>query len=129
MRKTYIVEKGTLQDSHIYFELQNPKDQVENWQASGRIIADSDELAFIYLMDEETEYSYVKFPQSVWPLLVETLQSKAIPMLNCGTEAIELVNFQDELQSLIYNIEGNYNYGEVFTSTVEETFAELLSEA
>lgn len=128
MRKTYIVEKGTFEDSHIYFELQHPIDQL-NWRAAGQMITDSDKMAFIYLMDEENEYSYLKFPQSVWPLLVETLQSKANPVLKCGSKMIELVNFQDELQSLIYNIEGNYNYGKVFTNAVEETFAQLLSEA
>lgn len=128
MRKTYTVQKGTIQDSHIQFDLQeNVYDS--KWRPAGQMITDSDDMAFIYLMDEEDGYSYVKFPQTVWPLLVETLQSKVNPMLKWNTEQIELVNFQDELQSLIYNIEGNYNYGEVFTTAVEETFAELLSEA
>ncbi|WP_397537296.1 hypothetical protein [Rummeliibacillus pycnus] len=128
MRKTYTVQKGTIQDSHIQFDLQENVHDIK-WRPAGQMITDSDDMAFIYLMDEEDGYSYVKFPQAVWPLLVETLQSKVNPMLKWNTEQIELVNFQDELQSLIYNIEGNYNYGEVFTTTVEETFAELLSEA
>lgn len=127
MRKTYLVEKSTIQDSRICFELEI-QDEIQ-WQPAGQMITDSDDMAFVYLMDEEDGYSYVKFPQSIWPLLVETLQSKENPMLKWGTEQIELVNFQDELQSLIYNIEGNYNYGEIFTTAVEKTFAELLSEA
>jgi hypothetical protein len=68
----------------------------------------------------------LKFPQKVWPLLVETLHSKVNPVLKWGIERIELVGFLDELQSLIYNIEGNYNYGEDFTNAVEKTFAQLL---
>lgn len=127
MRKTYLVEKSTKQDSHICFELET-QDKIQ-WQPAGQMITDSDDMAFVYLMDEEYGYSYVKFPQSIWPLLVETLQSKENPMLKWGTEQIELVNFQDELQSLIYNIEGNYNYGEIFTTAVEKTFKKLLSEA
>lgn len=127
LRKTYIVEKGILEDSHICFELQNPVNDLK-WQATGQMITDSDEMAFVYLMDEEDGYSYVKFPQSVWPLLAETLQSKVAPVLKWETGKIELSNFQDELQSLIYNIEGNYNYGKVFTTAVEEAFAKLLSE-
>ncbi|MGG0657065.1 hypothetical protein [Rummeliibacillus pycnus] len=125
MRKTYTVEKGSIQDSHIQFELQENNGEIK-WQPAGQIITDSDDMAFIYLMEEADGYSYVKFPQTIWPLLVETLQSKANPMLKWNTEQIELVNFQDELQSLIYNIEGNYNYGEGFTTAVEETFAQLL---
>lgn len=127
MRKTYLVEKSTIQDSRICFELEI-QDEIQ-WQPAGQMITDSDDMAFVYLMDEEDDYSYVKFPHSIWPLLVETLQSKENPMLKWGTKQIELVNFQDELQSLIYNIEGNYNYGEIFTTAVEKTFAELLSEA
>lgn len=127
MRKTYLVEKSTIQDSHICFELEN-QDEIQ-WQPAGQMITDSDDMAFIYLMDEKDGYSYVKFPQSIWPVLVETLQSKENPILKWGTEQIELVNFQEELQSLIYNIEGNYNYGEIFTTAVEKTFAKLLSEA
>ncbi|WP_102692876.1 UPF0738 family protein [Rummeliibacillus pycnus] len=128
MRKTFIVEKGTKQDSHIHFYLNENSSDIK-CHPTGQMITDSDDMAFVYLMDEEDGYSYVKFPQTVWPLLVETLQSKVNPMLQWNTEQIELIKFNDELQSLIYNIEGNYNYGEVFTTAVEETFAELLSEA
>ena len=128
MRKTFIVERGTIQDSHIHFYLKENNSEIK-CRPAGQMITDSDDMAFVYLMDEEAGYSYVKFPQTVWPLLVETLQSKENPMLQWNTEQIELINFKDELQSLIYNIEGNYNYGEVFTTAVEETFAELLSEA
>ena len=125
MRKTYLIENGVLQDSKIFFELQNTESDLAI-QPAGKMITDSDEKAFIYLLDENDGYIYLKFPQKVWPLLVETLHSKVNPVLKWGTERIELVGFLDELQSLIYNIEGNYNYGEDFTTAVEKTFAQLL---
>jgi hypothetical protein len=40
-----------------------------------------------------------------------------------------LINFQDELNALIFNIEGNHNYGEDFSTAVEEAFAEILNES
>ncbi len=125
LRKTYLIEKGVLENSQVFFELQDPESDLAIHPA-GRMITDSDEMSFIYLMDEKDGYSYLKFPQIVWPLLVETLHSKVNPVLKWGTERIELVGFLDELQSLLYNIEGNYNYGEDFTTAVEEAFAQLF---
>lgn len=95
---------------------------------AGQIITDSDNGAFIYLMDNGEHYSYVLFEQDVWPHLVEVLQSTD-PVLTWGDQQAVLVDFRDELEGLVYNIEGNSNYGEAFSKAVEEAFATILSNA
>jgi hypothetical protein len=39
---------------------------------------------------------------------------------------VSLNGFIEELTMLIYNIEGNNNYGEAFSSAVESAFEEIL---
>ncbi len=95
---------------------------------AGQIITDSDNMTFIYLMDNGENYSYVFFEQDVWPQLVEVIASED-PVLRWGEQQAVLHNFRDELEGLIYNIEGNSNYGEAFSQAVEQAFTSILSEA
>ncbi len=126
MRKTYIVDTGVQKGKEIRFLLkEDPKGH--QVKAGGQLITDSDRHAFVYLMDHTEGYTYVQFPSSVWPLLSESLKSDNEPKLAWGEEDIVLDNFREELEMLIFNIEGNHNYGEEFSSAVEEVFKEQLS--
>ena len=94
---------------------------------AGKMITDSKEMTFVYLLDEEEEYGYVHFPQSVWPLMVDVLKGNKDPVLLHNDVRIPLIGFVDELTMLIFNIEGNDNYGEQFTTVVEKAFVEILT--
>lgn len=128
MRKTYTVENGSQLEKQIHLQICGETPDCE-WRAAGQVITDSDAMAFIYLMDAGEDYHYIKFPQTIWPLLVKTLQSDFEPLLTWGDKQTELINFQDELNALIFNIEGNHNYGADFSTAVEEAFAEILNES
>ena len=82
---------------------------------SGKMITDSDELTFVYLLEEEEGYSPIHFTQAVWPLMVDVLKSDVDPILSWEDKELTLTGFKDELNMLIFNIEGNNNYGETFT--------------
>lgn len=126
MRKTYIVDSGVQNGSDIRFLLQeNP--QENEVKAGGQLITDSDNYAFVYLMDVVDGYIYVQFPKTVWPLLAASLDADKEPVLTWGQSEFSLVNFREELSMLIFNIEGNHNYGEEFSNAVEEAFKEQLS--
>ncbi|PUB17911.1 hypothetical protein [Paenisporosarcina sp. OV554] len=126
MRKTYIVDSGVQNGSDIRFLLQeNP--QENEVKAGGQLITDSDNYAFVYLMDVVDGYIYVQFPKTVWPLLAASLDADKEPVLTWGQTEFSLDNFREELSMLIFNIEGNHNYGEEFSSAVEEAFKEQLS--
>lgn len=126
MRKTYIVDSGVQNGSHIRFLLQEVPQELEV-QAGGQLITDSDNHAFVYLMDVVDGYIYVQFPKTVWPLLATSLEADKEPVLTWGQSEIQLDNFREELSMLIFNIEGNHNYGEEFSTAVEEAFKEQLS--
>ncbi|MET1013534.1 MAG: hypothetical protein ABWX61_03370 [Paenisporosarcina sp.] len=125
MRKTYNVDSGVQNGTEIRFLLQDEPEELEV-KAGGQLITDSDAMAFVYLMDSADGYTYVLFPKTVWPLLAISLSGEQEPILAWGAKDISLANFREELEMLIFNIEGNHNYGEDFSSAVEDAFKEYL---
>ena len=59
-------------------------------------------------------------------MLVNTLKAKEDPVLQIGEQRIVLEKFKEELEMLIFNIEGNDNYGTDFAQAVENAFKEIL---
>ena len=127
MRNLLKAAYAATENSVVYFNLNTlPQGQLT---PVGQMITDSDNMTFIYLMDDGEDYSYVLFDEDVWPQLVEVLNTDGDPVLTWGDHKAVLTNFRDELEGLVYNIEGNSNYGEAFSHAVEEAFASILSEA
>lgn len=122
---TYNVHSGVQLENDIRFTLEVTPDQ-PNINAGGRMITDSDSLSFVYLLEDEDGYHYVKFGQDIWPLLVNTLKAEDDPTLQFGNMELTLTKFKEELEMLIFNIEGNDNYGATFSKAVEEAFEEIL---
>lgn len=122
---TYYVHSGVQLENDIRFTLDEKVDNT-NINAGGQMITDSDSLSFVYLLEDETGYHYVKFGQDVWPLLVNALKATGDPTLQFGEKEITLNKFKEELEMLIFNIEGNDNYGEIFSKVVEDAFSEIL---
>ena len=124
---TYNVLSGVQLENDIRFTLEvlpnNPQ-----LKAAGQMITDSDSMAFIYLLEDEVGYHYLKFGQEVWPLLVNTLKAIKDPSLQIGDKELILQGFKEELDMLIFNIEGNDNYGADFSRAVEEAFSEILQQ-
>ncbi|MDX1807226.1 MAG: hypothetical protein R3267_09395 [Paenisporosarcina sp.] len=126
MRKTYNVDSGVQNGTDIRFLLQEEPEELDV-TAGGQLITDSDAMSFVYLMDSAEGYTYVLFPKIVWPLLAISLTGEEEPVLAWGANDIRLTNFREELEMLIFNIEGNHNYGEDFSSAVEDIFKEHLT--
>lgn len=127
MRKIYTIESFSFENQQLHFSL-NDNDLNLQLKPAARLIADSDEFAFIYLLDAGDDYHYLRFPPTIWSQLVHILQTKQNPMLQVGTAVVELTNFYDELEMLVYNIEGNYNYGSEFVQAVETHFKAVLAD-
>lgn len=125
MNKQNRIESGSLNGAEIRFLLsETPNHSLGT--PSGKMITDSDSFSFVYLLEEEEGYSQIHFTQAVWPLMAEMLKSNATPVLSLGDETLLLTGIKDELMMLIYNIEGNDNYGEEFSSAVESAFSDFL---
>lgn len=127
MRNIYVVDQYQYIHNQHYFSL-NDNDQEIQIQPGGQVLADSDQLAFIYVVEEGEGYSYLSFPKQVWNVLVDIVKSKEDPYLQLGSQTIKLNNFSSELEMLVFNIEGNGNYGNEFVQAVEEQFKEVLAD-
>lgn len=126
MRKLVEVQNGIISDEGIQFTIQ-AQEPVEAVEAAGRMIADSDGHAFVYLVDTGTDYIYVQFKEALWPAMLAALQHKGVPLLQWGAQIMPLASYHEELWMLLENIEGNDNYGGAFSAAVEKAFQEALA--
>lgn len=92
-------------------------------QPEGRMLADSDHIAFVYILDVNDDFIYVSFPEVVWKNLNKVLSDSLPIFLNVNEEIrVPLIQFQEELQYFISNIEENSNYGESMVQAVSNAF-------
>jgi len=125
MRNTYNIDGFQYVQTNLHFSL-NETGKERQFQPVGQVLTDSDDFSFIYIVEEDGQYSYIKFSKNFWPQLVELLKKGQNPYLKIGDLSIELIHFNEELESLIFNIEGNDNYGNDFVSAVESVFEPIL---
>lgn len=118
------VERDT---NELYFVLENDEKRAQ-LSPSNKMLTDSDAMAFVYLFEEDDQYVAIHFPQAVWPMMLEAFQYNEDPMLKWGNDIIRLQGFKEELTMLLYNIEGNHNYGEAFSTAVEQAFQSFYQE-
>ncbi|TWT07307.1 hypothetical protein FQV26_05715 [Planococcus sp. CPCC 101016] len=126
MHKLVAVNRTHMTENEIEFFIDEIE-PAESIEASGQMLTDSDNQAFVYLLDTGTEYIYVQFDIHTWPALTKALQLKKVPLLTWGKQIMPLADFHEELWMLVENIEGNDNYGEAFRTAVEQAFHEALA--
>lgn len=126
MRNVYIIDHVEVVHNEIYFIL-NEKKQLSQLQSTGQVIVDSDNEAFLYIIEENEAYSYLSFGKNVWSQLLQMLVAEQKAYLKVEDGLLPLQQFADELQGLLYNIEGNSNYGDQFVENIEKAFAEFFN--
>lgn len=119
MKKKLNIQMTEIKDR----QLQLVADEAINGLApAGQMLVDSDGVAFIYLLESNTDYTYMVLPEPVWHALKTGLEEKLPVYLTNEENKIELINFYEELEYLISNIKGNSNYGDEMVTKVESTF-------
>ncbi|MFD2443207.1 hypothetical protein ACFSO7_04330 [Bacillus sp. CGMCC 1.16607] len=93
-----------------------------NAEAKGQMLVDSDQFAFVYIIEMDGEYTYIVLKEEYWPMLKEALDESLSAFLFNQSEELPLPMFNEELEYLIGNIKGNSNYGEAMVEKVETTF-------
>ncbi|MEG0383498.1 hypothetical protein [Solibacillus cecembensis] len=126
MRKLYTIERFEMINHELHFIL-NEKEQQIQLEATGQVIVDSDNATFLYIVEDNNAYSYISFSKEVWPQLLQMILTEQTPYLRWNTGQIELTNFVVELNMLLFNIEGNGNYGELFVAAVEQQFSRFFA--
>lgn len=96
---------------------------VSGLTAMQQILADSDNLSFIYIAEQNDDYTYISLPELVWPELKKALDGQMRVFASDRNHArIELAGFHEELGDLVENIRGNSNYGNEMVEKVENLF-------
>lgn len=125
MRNVYLIDQFNLVHNEIHFIL-NEKKQLSQLQPTGQVLADSNHKAILYIIDENDTYNYLSFGKSIWSQLAHMIVSDQKAFLKVEGGVMELTNFAEELKALLYNIEGNSNYGEAFVQAIENAFADFF---
>lgn len=122
MRKTIRIARAEKRGSELWLVNDNPSFSIEGAVPKGYMLVNSDERAFVYIIEKDDEFVYVSIPQPCWKEIKEVLTEPLTVWLQAGTYELELIGFSEELTYLIENIEGNANYGEEMEKAVKETF-------
>lgn len=121
--KKILVTDAQIMDGKVIFNTDAYEGNAGELTPKGQILADSDQLSLVYILENTEEFIYLCMPHSVWHTVHEARKQEvdAGAVIN-GTE-ITLPHFYDELNALLENIKDNANYGEDMERQVSESFA------
>ena len=83
MRNVYTIDQYEVLHNDFFFIVKESDEHIQI-QPAAQIIADSDNEAFIYIVEENGVFSYLRFTRSIWPQLVEVVKRKQDPSLRVG---------------------------------------------
>lgn len=119
MKERITIQNATITESKILLET---KESINGLVPAEQLLVDSARFSFIYLMENQEDYTYIALPEQIWPFLKTALEQNLPVLLSFNDEQIELINFHDELEFLVSNIKGNSNYGNDMVTKVEGNF-------
>ncbi|MEH7094037.1 hypothetical protein [Neobacillus vireti] len=119
MKKKIIIQTADLTDSELILETNEP---INGLIPGEQILVDSDNSAFIYLMEDQEDYTYIVLSEDLWSYLKTANERRLSVLVRSNKQQIELINFHDELEYILSNIKGNSNYGDELVTKVEEFF-------
>ncbi|MEH7117393.1 hypothetical protein V7128_08220 [Neobacillus vireti] len=119
MKKKIIIQNATLTKHKLFLETD---ESINELIPGEQILVDSDNCAFIYLMEDQDDYTYITLSEDLWPYLKTAIEQKLPVLVKSNQEEIELINFHDELEYILSNIKGNSNYGDELVKKVEGLF-------
>ncbi|SHT01361.1 Uncharacterised protein [Mycobacteroides abscessus subsp. abscessus] len=122
MREKIYVEKAIKTEKNEVILIVNDDFSIKELTATGQVLVDSNELAFVCIVEKDDSFMYLELTLKTWPILKDGLVNNCEYKLSNGKETMVLPNLKEELLYLIDNIKGNSNYGEEMVTKVEECF-------
>ncbi|RSL31046.1 hypothetical protein D7Z54_23160 [Salibacterium salarium] len=98
-----------------------PETEWEKLEDGGRMLADSDALTLVYVLESVEAFVQLRMPKQVWPRLKEA-HDQELDIILEGPSDIRLDQFQREMAYILDNVPGNGNYGTAMVEAVEEAF-------
>ncbi|MCM3569979.1 hypothetical protein [Neobacillus mesonae] len=119
MKQRITITNASITEMKLQLEVS---DSLRGLIPAGQILVDSEHCSFIYLMEDQEDYTYIVIPEQQWTV-IKTGIDRTLPVYLKGTDQeLELVQFQEELDFIISNIKGNSNYGNEMVQKVEDIF-------
>ncbi|HEY2421743.1 MAG TPA: hypothetical protein VGI04_10020 [Neobacillus sp.] len=119
MKKRIAILSANIVDHRL---LLNANESINGLKPGEQLLVDSDQYYFIYLMENNEEYTYIVLSEQIWPSLRSALEQKLPVWLTYQDEKKELTYFLEELEYVLSNIKDNSNYGEELLTKVAEIF-------
>jgi hypothetical protein len=119
MKKVINIISATIRENKLWL---TANESLKGLLPAEQILVDSEHYSFIYLMEDQEDYTYITFSEDLWPALQNALECKLSVWTVYNEEQIELPNVLEELEYIISNIKGNSNYGEEMVTRVEKLF-------
>lgn len=119
MKKRLMIESVNIIGNRL---LLNVNDDIKGLLPGEQILVDSQHFSFIYLMEDQEEYTYIVLPEKLWPQLKSSLVEKNPVWIAYKEDQVELTNFHEELEYVLSNIKDNSNYGDEMVAKVDKFF-------
>jgi hypothetical protein len=100
----------------------NANESINGLKPGERILVDSDQFSFVYLMEDHEDYTYIVLTEQIWSFLKSALEQKLPVWLTFKDEKLELTNFLEDLKYVLSNIKDNSNYGDEMLVKVDKIF-------
>ncbi|PWA12694.1 hypothetical protein DCC39_04455 [Pueribacillus theae] len=122
MAARYEAVQIRIEENRVIASVSPSMENIQSFSPSGQMLVDSENLAFLYILDSEEGYQYVSFRHDLWETLKEGINQDMHVFIENNNNMIELKDFYTELAYLIHNIKDNPNYGERMEKEVETNF-------
>ncbi|MBT2659835.1 hypothetical protein J7E35_02085 [Bacillus sp. ISL-45] len=122
MSQKILITEAKIENNELRLST-NTETDIGDFSPTGQMLVDSDQLSFVYIVDQEDGYRYVTIPEETWSVIQDGLQAGLETFLTNKIGKLKLDSFQSEMEYLIENITGNSNYGEEMVAKVEQVFA------
>jgi hypothetical protein len=122
MKKRVLIEMAQIKEQGLLLYAAEPV-EFGKMKPAGQILVDSDQLSFIYLAEQDGDYTYITIPEPVWTSVKAALDADVETYAIHEEGQLHLQGFKEEMEYLIENIKGNSNYGEQMVEKVEAIFS------
>jgi hypothetical protein len=106
-----------------------------NWAPMKRLLMDSDLKHFIYVVEVDEKWEYIRFPLPTWSKLDEVISNdQDLYLILSRTpdgsihKSLLLSEFSKEGKELIFNMKENANYGEEMAGIIEANFPKTIQQ-
>ncbi|WP_051314750.1 hypothetical protein [Alteribacter aurantiacus] len=128
MNNSWTIKELERTDSMLSVKVDTNLDTsaLHSLKASSQMLADSDAKTFIYIIEDDSSFTYIRFPVESWEALNSVRHDLPVVLEMTSKDnenvQLELTDFWTEIDYLVENIEGNTNYGDEMVEAVEKTF-------